>query len=165
MQVAIKYACEYNYETCIQVDGDGQHPPDQIKVLVESYRKSPANLIIGSRFLSNENYMSTWARRLGIKSISHAIKLLYNCKVSDPTSGFRLMDRKAIHLFSTQYPYDFPEPISIATALERCLTIREIPLNMRARRHGKSSISGLMSLSYMLRVVGYLILTRIGRRI
>lgn len=164
VQTAIKYAFENDYDYCIQVDGDGQHPPDQIKALLESYRKSPANLVVGSRFLTEENFRSTWARRLGIKIISGTIKLVFGCEATDPTSGFRLMDREAIHLFSRKYPCDFPEPISIAIALEHGLTIKELPVDMQERKHGKSSISGFKTFAYMLRVVGYLILIRISRK-
>ncbi len=83
--------------------------------------------------------------------------------MTDPTSGFRLYDRRAIELFSGEYPLDYPEPISTALALKRGLTVREVPVEMRGREHGASSIQGLRTLKYVLRVVGYLILIRFSR--
>jgi len=163
VQTGIKYALEHGYDLCIQVDGDGQHPPSQIRILLESYVTSPANLIIGSRFLSDVGFVSTWARRLGIKIISGVIRLLFGNNIADPTSGFRLIDIEAIRVFSTEYPHDFPEPISVAIALERGFKVSEVSVQMRPREHGGSSISGIKTFAYMLRVVGYLILIRMGR--
>lgn len=165
VQTGIKYALQHNYELCVQIDGDGQHPPSQIYRLMESYLTSPANLIIGSRFLRKKGFKSTWKRRLGIKIISQVIQWLFQHKITDPTSGLRMMDRKAIQLFSTEYPHDFPEPISLAVALERGLSVREVAVNMRSREQGFSSITGIKSFLYMIRVIGYLILVRMGRHI
>lgn len=165
VQTGIKYALLYNYDICIQVDGDGQHPPFEIHTLIEDYIKSPASLIIGSRFLLKNRFQSTWMRRIGICAISSAMKWLFGKKITDPTSGFRLMDREAIKLFSCEYPHDFPEPISVGVALEQGLTIREVPVVMRTREYGSSSIAGIKTITYMLRVIGYLILIRMGRHL
>lgn len=165
VQTGIKYALEHDYDLCIQIDGDGQHPPSQIRSLLESYRASPANLIIGSRFLSESDFKSTHLRRVGIQVIRTVIYWLFGRAITDPTSGLRLMDKKAIRLFSSEYSRDFPEPISIAVALERGLIVREIPVQIRLREHGRSSIAGLKTLAYVLRVVGYLILNRLGRNL
>ena len=163
VQTSIKYAFERGYDLCVQVDGDGQHPASEICVLVDSYRASPANLIIGSRFLADGEFRSTFARRVGIQAISAAIRWFFGCRVTDPTSGFRIMDREAIRIFSAEYPHDFPESISVAVALEHGLSIREVPVRMRAREHGDSSIQGLKRMAYMLRVIGYLALIRLKR--
>jgi len=165
VQTGIKYAYEHGYDLCIQCDGDGQHLPEEIGVLIDSYRSSPANLIIGSRFISGSTFRSTWARRFGIRIISYAIRLLFGVRLTDPTSGFRLMDIKAIRLFSAQYPHDFPQPISAAIAIEEGFTVREVPVNMRPRKYSRSSIRGIKTLAYMLRIIGYLILIRLGRHI
>ncbi|MEQ9667134.1 glycosyltransferase family 2 protein [Coleofasciculus sp. G2-EDA-02] len=165
VQTGIKYALQHNYELCVQVDGDGQHPPSQVYCLIESYLNSPANLIIGSRFLRKKEFKSTWKRRIGIRIISGVIQWLFQYKITDPTSGLRMMDRKVIQLFSTEYPHDFPEPISLAVALERGLSVREVAVNMRSREQGFSSITGIKSFFYMIRVIGYLILVRMGRHI
>jgi glycosyltransferase involved in cell wall biosynthesis len=165
VQTAIKYALENNYDICIQVDGDGQHPPSEVEKLVNQYRKKPANLLIGSRFLTEGEFKSSAVRRIGITIISIVIALLYGRKITDPTSGLRLMDRNAIRLFSKDYPHDFPEPISLTIALEQGMKVVEVPVNMKSRKHGLSSIAGFKTAAYMLRVIGYILLTRIGRYI
>lgn len=165
VQTGIKYAMENGYDLCVRIDGDGQHPPDQIHVLIDNYLESQANLIIGSRFHLSSEFQSTWTRRLGISVIRSAFKWLFGHEITDPTSGFILIDKEAIQLFSKEYPQDYPESISTAIALERGLTVREVPVKMRARTHGSSSIGRMKSFFYMLRVVGYLILIRMGRHL
>ena len=161
VQTGIKYAVENNYDLCIQVDGDGQHPPDQIERLIKSYMASPTNMVIGTRFLLRENFRSTWSRRLGIQVISVVIHWLFGQKITDPTSGFRLMDRAVIRLFHSDYPLDFPEPVAVAIALQHGLTIQEVGVRMRSRQGGSSSISGIKTIIYMARVIGYLFLVRL----
>jgi glycosyltransferase involved in cell wall biosynthesis len=161
VQTGIKYAHRHCYDFCVQIDGDGQHPPDQVERLLSAYDREPANMVIGSRYLSGSAFRSTWLRRLGSGVIARAIGLVFGRSgITDPTSGLRLMDRRAIAFFSQSYPYDFPEPISVAWALRAGLSVRETPVEMRAREHGRSSIMGLMPLAYMVRVLGYVALAR-----
>jgi glycosyltransferase involved in cell wall biosynthesis len=160
-QGGIKYAYENNYDLCIRIDGDDQHPPDQINKLVERYVESSDGLIIGSRFLSDSLFRSTWLRRTGIKLISLMLKYFYGYKATDPTSGFRLMDRNAMRIFCSEYPYDFPEPASIAIALNHGIAVSEIPVKMKQREFGKSSIGGIKNISYMLRVIFYILFVKI----
>jgi glycosyltransferase involved in cell wall biosynthesis len=163
VQTAIRFADAHGYGFCLQLDGDGQHPPDQIEVMLRAYRESPANLLVGSRFLGSGGFRSTGARRLGIGILRGTIAALYGQTISDPTSGFRLMDRAAIRLFAAEYPVDYPEPISVAVALSRSLSVRETAVVMRPRVTGTSSIRGLRTAIYLLRVIGYLFLIRVGR--
>lgn len=164
VQTGIKYAANNDYDFCVQIDGDGQHPPSEIKKLKAAYDDSPAAILIGSRYLIKDNFHSTYARRAGSKAIAWSIKMLFNGhNITDPTSGMRLMDRKAIRLFADAYPHDFPEPISVAWALKAGLGIRECGVTMRSRNDGQSSISGLKPLAYMLRVLGYLLLAKVAR--
>lgn len=164
VQTGIKYAHRNGYELCVQIDGDGQHPPDQIAGLLDVYRTDPANIIVGSRYLAAGAYRSTWVRRLGSRCIAMTIQMMFGgARVTDPTSGMRLMDKRAIAQFAATYPHDFPEPISLAWAIRRGLAIREIPVDMRAREHGLSSIRRLKILAYMLRVIFYVISARFQR--
>ena len=163
VQTAARFAHEHDYDVCIQLDGDGQHPPGQVRVLLAAYRQEPADLIIGSRFLDSGGFRSSGTRRIGIAFIRVTIRLLYGQWVTDPTSGFRLLGRAAIRAFSSDYPVDFPEPISAASALSLGLRVRDIPVEMRPRAAGQSSIRGLKTAIYILRVIGYLLLMRVGR--
>jgi glycosyltransferase involved in cell wall biosynthesis len=166
VQTGIKYAHSHGYDFCVQVDGDGQHPPDQVQALLEAQAGTKANLMIGSRYRGGDTDRSTWARRQGSRIIARVLGMAsHAAALTDPTSGLRLMDRKAIAFFAQRYPHDFPEPISIAWALRHGLKVAETPVRMRAREHGTTSIAGLKALSYMVRVVFYILLARFEPRI
>jgi Glycosyltransferases involved in cell wall biogenesis len=161
VQTGIKFAAESGFDFCVQIDGDGQHPPSEISKLLRAHRESPCSLVIGSRYLFNDSFRSTAARRFGSKAIAWSLNTLFkSCKVTDPTSGMRLMDRRAIELFAESYPHDFPEPISLAWALRAGLRVSECGVKMRCRDSGTSSIRGLKPIAYMLRVLGYVVLAR-----
>ena len=164
VQTGIKYARNQGFDFCIQLDGDGQHDPSEIPKLLHAYQKMSRSIIVGSRYLKNDAFRSTWVRRFGGKIIAKVMSLLFSgCTITDPTSGMRLMDRKAIEFFAKRYPHDFPEPISLAWALRVGFTVGEVQVKMRTRTHGKSSIVGLKPISYMFRVLGYVILARFLR--
>ena len=164
VQTGIKYAARYGYDFCVQIDGDGQHPPQEVGKLLQAYREAPRAILIGSRYLANDSFRSTFARRFGGRAIAWSLNRLFaKCRVTDPTSGMRLMDRSAIALFASRYPHDFPEPISLAWALKEGLSVGECAVQMRAREHGSSSIVGLKPLAYMFRVLGYVVLARLSR--
>lgn len=165
VQTGIKYAARQNFDFCLQIDGDGQHDPREIETLLNAYARRPANITIGSRFIDNAGFCSTRMRRFGIRLIARALNTLFaGGSITDPTSGMRLLDRRAIAFFAKAYPMDFPEPISLAWAMRAGLTVGEVPVEMRARETGVSSIDGLKSVSYMIRVLGYILLARIARR-
>ena len=132
--------------------------------VLQAYREAPRAILIGSRDLANDSFRSTFARRFGGRAIAWSLNRLFaKCRVTDPTSGMRLMDRSAIALFASRYPHDFPEPISLAWALKDGLSVGECAVQMRAREHGSSSIVGLKPLAYMFRVLGYVVLARLSR--
>lgn len=152
VQAGHKYAKKFGYEIDIQVDGDGQHDPSYIAALVEQV-DAGSDLVVGSRFLEKtEGFQSTAMRRLGIVWLSGVIRALTHRTVTDPTSGFRACGPRAINLFCEDYPTDYPEPDSIVTALSRGLVVSEVPVCMRERQGGMSSISGFSSIYYMIKV-------------
>lgn len=152
VQAGHKYAKKFGYEIDIQVDGDGQHDPSYIAALVDQV-DAGSDLVVGSRFLEKtEGFQSTAMRRLGIAWLSGVIRALTHRTVTDPTSGFRACGPRAINLFCEDYPTDYPEPDSIVTALSRGLVVSEVPVCMRERQGGMSSISGFSSVYYMIKV-------------
>lgn len=161
VQTGIKYAFDNDFDFCVQIDGDGQHPPQEVAKLLAHYARHHNAITIGSRYIDNDSFRSTWVRRLGSKLIAGSLDTLFrHCQVSDPTSGMRLMDREAIAFFARRYPHDYPEPISLAWALKQGMSVGETPVKMRAREHGQSSIFGMKSVAYMFRVFGYVLLAR-----
>lgn len=151
VQSGYRYAHYKGYDAAVQVDGDGQHDPEYINKLFTELEKG-ANLSIGSRFISGEGFQSSRLRRFGIRYFSGLIYLFTGKRIKDPTSGFRACDRKAIHLFAADYPRDYPEPESIVNAVRHNLKVSEVPVIMNPRKDGKSSITNIKSIYYMVKV-------------
>lgn len=151
IQTGLKYAYENDYDLAIQFDGDGQHRADQIETIIEPYRNREADLVIGSRTLPG-GYKMGVTRWIGSRMFFWLIKILSGKAIQDPTSGFRCYGRKVIHLFSQYYPDDYPEVECIITAARYGLTILEVPVLMRPRFSGHSSITRRKSAYYMLKV-------------
>ena len=152
VQTGYKYAEKYGYDIAVQVDGDGQHDPAYLSQLVETMQKEDADMVIGSRFINKEGFQSSFARRVGINYFSHLIKQLTGKTITDPTSGFRLANRRVIALFAQDYPRDYPEHESIVALLKRGLKVVEAPVVMKERQGGQSSIRLQNSIYYMIKV-------------
>jgi glycosyltransferase involved in cell wall biosynthesis len=154
VQTGYLAALEGRYDVAIQVDGDGQHPPSQIPVLLEALAARDLDLAIGSRFLhSNEGYQSSAARRAGIGLFARLVSAIVRVRVTDPTSGFRAAGPRAIRLFAGSYPHDYPEVEAIVIASRAGLRLGETRVEMRERQGGRSSITPLRSGYYMVKVL------------
>lgn len=151
VQAGYKYAFYNNYDVAVQVDGDGQHNPEYINLLIREIIGG-INLCIGSRFIERVGFQSTIVRRLGIFFFSKLIRLVTGQAVTDPTSGFRACDRKVIEYFAREYPRDYPEPETIVLASRKNFKITEVPVVMKEREQGRSSITSLKSVYYMIKV-------------
>ena len=142
-----------DYEVAIQVDGDGQHPAAEIGRLVNALVESGADLAIGSRFLGEGDYRAPFGRRLGIAVFARVVSAVCRVRVTDTTSGFRAGNRRAIALFAAAYPHDYPEVEAVIIAHRAGLRIVEVPVQMRERQGGRSSITPVRSAYYMLKVL------------
>lgn len=152
VQTGHMYALRHGYDIDIQVDGDGQHDISYVPDLVEAIQNG-ADLAIGSRFVEQtDGFQSSGARRAGINWLKRCIKHVTGLTIYDSTSGFRASDRRAIELFAKSYPSDYPEPESIVAAYNHGLVVREVPVKMRERQGGKSSINLRRSIYYMIKV-------------
>jgi len=149
------YALEHGYDYMVQVDGDGQHDPKEIRRLVDAMHEDyTVDMVCGSRFLSaDETYPAPISRRTGIHIFAFIVSRLVAQRVSDPTSGFRLYNRRAIALFARDYPHDYPEVEAVLMLHVHRLRMREIPVRMFQRGGGSSSISSGKSLYYMVKVL------------
>ena len=152
VQTGYKYAFENGYDVAVQVDGDGQHDPAFLDKLCDALVNDNADMVIGSRFIENEGFQSTFMRRIGIVYFTKLIKLLTGTTITDPTSGFRMANREVIKMFASQYPKDYPEPESIVTLLKAGKKVVEVPVQMKARQGGESSIKMANSVYYMIKV-------------
>lgn len=165
VQMGYQYAESFDYDFCVQVDGDGQHNPADILQLLKTLLKEKVDLVIGSRYLNKKSgFQSTFMRRLGKTMISWGIWCLYKKKVTDPTSGFRMVGRRPIKIFAKSYPYDYPEPESLGTCLRLNLKTCETPVDMLARDHGQSSINFWKSIHYMVKILCAIVLDSLKQK-
>ena len=170
VQAGYRYALEQGADIAVQFDGDGQHDAAYIAALVQPILDGKADYTIGSRFVakagedSGEGFRSSSARRAGIRFLSFLVRLLAGVRVKDVTSGFRAVNRDQIRLFAHHYAQDYPEPEAIVLAGRNGARIMEVPVKMRERSGGRSSITPLKSVYYMIKVSLALMLTgRSGR--
>jgi glycosyltransferase involved in cell wall biosynthesis len=153
VQTGLKLAALEGFDCAVQLDGDGQHPAEALPALLSHMALADApDLLVGSRFLEKAGFQSTTARRVGIGWLCLVLRLLCGLRLTDPTSGLRVYGRRALWLFDLTYPYDYPEPESLVLACRAGLAIAEAPVQMRPRRSGHSSIRGLWTAYYMLKV-------------
>lgn len=152
MQTGFRIARSEDYDIAVQVDGDGQHPVEQVHLLVNAVLQSGCDMAVGSRFLGGSGYQSTLSRRLGIRIFSLWLSAICHTRITDATSGFRALNRRATGLMSGNYAEDYPEVEAIVVAHRAGLRICEVPVEMSARTEGVSSIGGLRSIGYMFKV-------------
>jgi glycosyltransferase involved in cell wall biosynthesis len=153
VQTGFRYAWEGGYELAVRLDGDGQHDPGQLRELVAPIAAGEADLVIGSRFIGNTGYRSSAARRVGIRVLARVVSWIAHERLTDTTSGFQALNRRTIALFAADLPRDYPEVEGLVMAIRRGIRVREVPVTMREREHGRSSIGTLGSIYYMIKVL------------
>lgn len=152
VQAGYVYAEKYHYDIAVQMDGDGQHDVAYLDKVLEPIIKGEADITIGSRFLEKEGFQSSQTRRIGINILSFLIKLTTGKRIMDVTSGFRAVNRRFIKIYAKDYPMDYPEPEAIVMAVMHRGSIQEVPVQMKAREGGISSITFRKSVYYMIKV-------------
>jgi hypothetical protein len=154
VQTGFRYAAENDYRLAVRVDGDGQHEPSQLALNVGPVVAGEAAISGGSRWREpGEGHRSTATRRIGIRVLAATVSMLTRQKVTDPTSGFQALNRKAILLFAADYPHDYPEGEALVMLIRHRLRLREVPVQMRPRAAGRSSIRAFGSVYYMVKVL------------
>lgn len=152
VQTGYVYGFRNGYDVAVQFDGDGQHNARYLNEMAEKLEKEHLDMVIGSRYIKKEGFQSTGLRRMGIKYFTGLIKLVTGKKITDPTSGMRMVNREVMELYAKNYPKDYPEPESVVTILKKGKRVEEIPVQMNAREEGVSSISPKKSIYYMIKV-------------
>ena len=152
VQTGFRYALAHGYDACVQVDGDGQHPPGQIPKLIKPLFADGVDMAVGSRFLGS-HYSISFMRGMGSKLISFFLRSASGLDIRDVTSGFRAINRPLMELFSVHYPQDYPEPESLLVARMKGFKVAEVPVEMSQREYGSSSITSLKAAYYMMKVL------------
>jgi len=156
VQAGYQFALQHDYDYAVQVDGDGQHDAREIPKLLGLLRERPEiHMVTGSRFLcvDDEGHRSTRSRRLGIAIFATVLSGITRQSVTDPTSGFRMTNRRGIELFARDYPHDYPEVEAVLMIHAHQLRSAELPVRMRERLGGRSSINASRSIYYMIKVL------------
>jgi glycosyltransferase involved in cell wall biosynthesis len=154
MQSGYQYALRNHYDVAVQVDGDGQHKPAYLADMLAALETSgDADMVYGSRFRGDPGYRVPMGRRVGNMIFSVVLSAITRQRISDPTSGFRMTNRRGIELFAHDYPHDYPEVEAILMLHAHRLRIHEVPVRMNARDFGKSSIDYPRSAYYMAKVL------------
>ena len=162
VQTGYIYALRNGYDIAVQFDGDGQHDARYLTAMAETIENEHADMVIGSRFIESEGYQSSGLRRMGIKFFAILSKLLFGKMITDPTSGMRACNRKVMALFEKDYPKDYPEPETVCRLLRKKCNVVEIPVVMKERTGGVSSISTLGSAAfYMIKVTTAILIERL----
>lgn len=152
MQTGFKYAYRNGYDIAVQCDADGQHPAESLPALVSRVAEGSADVVIGSRYVMDSGYRPSLLRRIGKSLLSRWVNLLIGGGVTDTTSGFRAMNRRALAVVSTIYPEDYPEPEVLVILHRFGLKVVEIPVKMRPRQGGETSIRPQGAAYYMIKV-------------
>jgi glycosyltransferase involved in cell wall biosynthesis len=155
MQSGFKYALRHSYDVAAQVDGDGQHKPAHLDDLLAKLQTTgdEADMVCGSRFRGDPGYKVPIGRRAGNLIFSVVLTAMCRQRITDPTSGFRMTNRRGIELFARDYPHDYPEVEAVLMCHAHRLSAVEVPVRMRARQTGRSSIGSTQSAYYMVKVL------------
>lgn len=164
VQTGYKYAYQNGYDIAIQFDGDGQHDINYVPNICEPILNGQADMVIGTRYLdkSESKFQSTFMRRFGANIISFFIKICTKKKITDPTSGFRAVNKNIIEEFAKEYPIEYPEPESTVCMLKKGYIVTEVPVSMKERQGGTSSIRLFKTVDYMIKVIFAIIIDSIN---
>jgi glycosyltransferase involved in cell wall biosynthesis len=155
LETGYLYALRYNYEIVVQMDGDGQHLPDEVPQILAPVIDGSADIVIGSRYLSSKStYTTSVVRKVGQKLFGLILAVITGYNITDPTSGFQCLNRKAFELFSRgQFPHDFPDADVLLMAHYAGFRAKEVPVVMLGRSGGVSMHAGLKPLYYVIKMI------------
>jgi hypothetical protein len=153
VQTGFRYAWELGFDVAVRVDGDGQHDARELGAVLQPVLAGECDIAVGSRFIGPTKYRSSRSRRIGIRLLAWCVSGLTRQRITDPTSGFQAANRLGIRLFAADYPHDYPEAEATVMVFKHRLRLKEVPVAMRARESGRSSITTVRSVYYMVKVL------------
>jgi glycosyltransferase involved in cell wall biosynthesis len=163
MQSGFKFALRHGYDVAVQIDGDGQHDPSYLGEMLDTLREEDVDMVCGSRFVEEAGYRVPLHRRTGIVIFAVILSMIVRQRVTDTTSGFRMVGRRGIELFARDYPHDYPEVEALVMMHAHRLRMKELPVRMTERTSGRSSITNTLSVYYMVKVL-LAVLVNLSRR-
>jgi hypothetical protein len=153
VQTGYRFAFEHGYDCVVRVDSDGQHNPADIPALLAKLHTDGYDMVTGSRFLRQNGYQVQWLRRFGGMLFSLILYPILGKRITDPTSGFAAVNRRALEVFSRSFPLEYPEIEALVVLQRKRLRFCEVPVKMFRRRAGRSTIGSTRAVYYMFRVL------------
>lgn len=153
VQMGYRFAFEQGFDRVVRVDGDGQHVVEDIPKLLDALDDSDCDLVAGSRFLEPNGYQIEWMRRIGGLLFCWVLRPILGQTITDPTSGFIAVNRRALEVFSRSFPLEYPEIEALVVLKRKALRFKETPARMRPRLAGVSTIGSWKAVYYMVRVL------------
>ncbi len=153
VQTGYLYAHKNNYDVAIQVDADGQHNPEDLMQIIEPVLRGEADMVLGSRYVAETGYKTPLFRKMGMVVFSTVVSLINRQPLKDTTSGYRAVSKRVIKFFVNNYPTDYPEVEALVLLKKSGFTIKEVPVTMAPREYGRSSITPVRSVYYMIKVL------------
>ena len=153
VQAGYRLAYELGYDYVIRVDGDGQHDPSDVPTILQALERGDCEMVIGSRFVGGDGTHTSWLRGAGIVFFRAVLRPILGRPVKDPTSGFVGVNRTALELFSATFPLEYPEIEALVVLQRKRFRFVEVPCRFRPRRTGRSTITAVKSLYYIIHVL------------
>ena len=153
LQAGYRLAYELGYDYVVRIDGDGQMDPRDIPAILDALRTSGVEMVIGSRYLEKDGGHTSVVRSLGIYFFRAVLRPILGKPVVDPTSGFVGVNRRALEVFSNSFPLEYPEIETLVVLRRRAFHFLEVPCRIRPRRAGRSTITPLKSVYYIVHVL------------
>lgn len=153
VQAGYKLAYELGYDYVIRVDGDGQHNPADIPRILETLQRSGCHMVIGSRYHDPGGGHTSLLRGIGIVMFRFVLRPILGKPVRDPTSGFVGVNRQALEVFTKSFPLEYPEIETLVVLQRKRFQFQEVACGMRPRQAGRSSITPVKSLYYIVHVL------------
>jgi glycosyltransferase involved in cell wall biosynthesis len=153
VQTGYKYAYERGFQVAFQIDGDGQHDPGELDAIIEPVARDEADVVIGSRFLGLGQYRAPLIRRIGMAIFARFVSAIVRQPLSDTSSSFRAVNRRAMKLFASEYPHGYLETVEATVMASKYgLRMKEVPVLMRERMFGRSSLTVPLATFYAFKV-------------
>ncbi len=153
VQTGYRFAFEHGFERVVRVDGDGQHDPSDIPTLLKAMDEGGYDVVTGSRYLGPNHYPTQPLRRFGAQIFSWVLYPILGRHITDPTSGFVAVNRRALEVFSRSFPLEYPEIEALVVLKRKALSFQEVPTKMFPRYSGRSTIDTWAAMYYMVRVL------------
>ncbi len=155
------WALEHDYAYCGRVDADGQHPPAELRRLLELVRSGSCDVAVGSRFVSGDGYepyryQPEGIRRLGTGLLRRGMRIALGRPFNDATSGLYAVNAKALPILAKPYESGAPEVESLLRLDEAGLRVEEVPVDMRVRAGGESKLRGKKAVVLVVTVIATL---------